>query len=192
MLKCRDRNVSSYVLPIKSITVNTKTKGVLVAAPRTSKLPCYRCRRPRSEPKSARTAGPAHASSTVEVQARGAAQRRRSTAPLALLLQVLPPVTPFIARRQRLLHPYGRMQMQYALSQSPTPPAAASSNPAPAAARQLVPVTEACCSASAEAGRTEEIEWATQNAIWLLPLQNYGAVTERSLGADICINYAID
>lgn len=91
MLKCRDRNVSSYVLPMKSITVNTKTKGVLVAAPRTSKLPCYRCRRPRSEPKSARTAGPAHSSSTVEEQARGAAQRRRSTAPLALLLQVLLP-----------------------------------------------------------------------------------------------------
>lgn len=102
MLKCRDRNVSSYVLPIKSITVNTKTKGVLVAAPRTSKLPCYRCRRPRSEPKSARTAGPAHSSSTVEEQARGHGPRApsrapvsesglelRSAAPLALLLQVL-------------------------------------------------------------------------------------------------------
>lgn len=133
MLKCRDRNVSSYV-PTKSITVNTKTKGVLVAAPRTSKLPCYRCRRPRSEPKSARTAGPgpAHSSSTVEEQARGHGPRApsrapvsesglelRSAAPLALLLQVL---------RSHLPPPGASAcftRMQYALSYSPTPSAAA-------------------------------------------------------------------
>lgn len=188
MLKCRDRNVSSYVLPMKSITVNTKTKGVLVAAPRTSKLPCYRCRRPRSEPKSARTAGPAHSSSTVEEQARGAAQRRRSTAPLALLLQVLPPVTPFIARRQRLLHPYADAVRAQLIAYSPS-----SSQQQPHSRCHCLSTRPCNCKLVAlPLLRQEEIEWATQNAIWLLPLQNYGAVTERSLGADICINYAID
>jgi hypothetical protein len=99
-----------------------------------------------------------------------------------------PPVTPFTARRQRLLHPYADAVRAQLIAYSPS-----SSQQQPHSRCHCLSTRPCNCKLVAlPLLRQEEIEWATQNAIWLLPLQNYGAVTERSLGADICINYAID